>query len=224
GEQENVNTDLAIQDRSEIPEQIKTFLKSPFVPDVPDKTNDTHQTIKEILLSGEKIKEISAHINYLVEKHVQRNSSLDDEELKVSISSTRSIGETLIIGEMDGGSFHLRNDDLRQAMKEKSWQTFHRVQAEKTGTDLYKLFKNSEMLVGNEHVTQEDDIQHFYDSFSETHHPEYSDLTNEKVKTYCDRIQREGVSLNNKKLAVSVKYHYEEKRQSLAFEFEESFL
>jgi hypothetical protein len=104
-------------------------------------------------------------------------------------------------------------------MLERSWQTFHRIQAEKTGTDLYKLMKNSEMLIGNEHVTQYEDIEYFFDSFSESHHPKYLAATSEKVKNYCEQAQQEGVNLNNKKLTVNIRYLNEENRQALIFKF-----
>ena len=224
GDLENVNTDQALLDRSEIPEQIKTFLKSPFVPEVTEASTYTEHLINEIEQSADKALEITAHINKLIKRHGQNLTSPSEGALKVTISSTRGIGETLIIGEIECGEFHLRDEDLEKAMIEKSWQTFHRIQAEKVGTDLYLLSKNSEMLVGNEHVTQDEDIKHFFNSFSETHHPQYTTLSSGKVKSYCELAQQKGVTINNKNLSVVIQYINEESRKALVFDFGEDQL
>ena len=219
GDLENVNTDQAFLDRSEIPGQIKTFLKSPFVPEVPEKSTNTENLINQIERSGDQIFEITSHINKLIKSHGHNVTSANEGQLKVTLSSTRGIGETLIVGTVECGEFHLRNEDLEKAMNEKSWQTFHRIQAEKVGTDLYQLSKNSEMLVGNEHVTQDEDIKHFFDSFSETHQPQYTILSSSKVKSYCELAQQKGVTINNNKLTVSIQYINEESKRSLVFVF-----
>ena len=219
GGQDEVNTEEALKDRSDIPEQIKRFLKSPFVPEVPDETDITTQVIGTIEQASEHIQQVTSHINNLIKKHGQNTAEFIDDHLKVKISSTRGTGETLIVGEMEFGEFHLRNDDLNKMMREQSWQTFYRIQAEKMGTDLYKLFKNSEMLIGDEHVTQDEDIQHFFNSFSDAHNPQYLPLTSEKIKDYCERAQRKGVSLRNLTPTVSVKYINNDGRHALEFEF-----
>lgn len=224
GEQDRVNPEQALKDRSEIPDQIKTFLKSPFVPEIPDESENCQQLIDNIEKAGKQVSETIAYINQLIERHGPHSANLGEGELKVSISSARSIGETLISGEIACGEFHLRHDDLGNAMLNKSWQTFHRVQAEKIGADLYKLFKNSEMLVGNSHITQDEDIQHFFDSFSETHHLQFEVSTSQKIRAYCERAQLEGIKLNDVVLTVSVHFVDEEHRQALLFEFGDSQL
>ncbi len=219
GDLEKVNTDEAMLDRSEIPDQIKKFLKSPFVPVVLENSSSTKLLRKEIKRAGNHALEITAHINKLIKKYGKYTTASGEGELKVTISAARGLGETLIIGEIESDKFHSRHDDLNKTMIDKSWNTFHRIQAEKIGTDLFRLTKNSEMLVGNEHVTQDKDIEHFFESFSEAYHPRNTILTSGKVKGYCEMAVQKGVEINNKKLTVSVQYINEEDRQSLIFEF-----
>ena len=218
-EQQSISPYQELLDRSETPEQIMTFLRSPFVPEVPINSVYTQEYIGQIEKSGNDVIEIKDHVNGLIDKHYEKLGGTEQADITISISSTRSIGEMLIVGSVESGEFHLRDDNLSKAMIENSWQTFHRIQAEKTGADVYKLTKNSEMLIGNKRVTQAEDIDHFFDTFSESHHPQYSILSSEKIRAYCKQAQHNGISLNNKKISVDIKYFDEDEGQVLLFEF-----
>jgi len=223
-DQESINTDQEFLDRSAIPEQIVTFLRSPFVPDVPVESVYTQKNISEIEKSGNDVIEIKDHVNELIKKYRQELIESTQTEVNVGISSTRSIGEMLLVGSIDDGEFHLRNEDLKKSMLEKSWQTFHRIQADKIGTDVYQLTKNSEMLIGNDNVTQSEDIQHFFDSFSDLHRPQYNALNSGKVKGFCKQAEQDGISLNGKKTTINIKYLNERDIHSLSIEFGADYL
>ena len=57
----------------------------------------------------------------MIKSHGHNVTSASEGQLKVTLSSTRGIGETLIVGNVECGEFHLRNKDLEKAMIEM-WQ------------------------------------------------------------------------------------------------------
>jgi hypothetical protein len=130
------------------------------------------------------------------------------------------LSEMVITGKENIGKFHLRDENIEEAMVERSWSSYYRVQAQKTGTDVYELNKNVEMLIGNESVTQLRDIEHFFSSFSDRHHPEYLPVTNEKVLEYCERAEKEGLTLRHEKVGVSIKTLHEGESLILQFVFD----
>ncbi len=225
GDQENIDANNALSDRSVIPSQIKDFLESPFVPEAPKELKTTVSLVREIQRSAERSGKALIHIERLIKKYFRQGAISNDIEFEVTVNSTKRLGEMLLIGTSKShNKFVLGRDNLRQRMNELSWRTFHRVYAENIGKNEYHLFKNLEMLVGDESVTQVEDVQYFFNDFYNNHNPSYEVLTSEKIKAYCRRAQSEGVSINNNALDVSVDYYNEYGNQAIVFEFGRSQL
>lgn len=224
--QDIVDADSALRDKSEIPDQIWEFLKSPYVPEVVFEFDDTR---KNIILEQAKVTEtVTDHVKSLVINYCQldvftHGYKLHNQNitaLTVRLDSARSSGETLLIAECQDDLYQLSFGKLKRWMMEKSWCTFHRTQAEEIANGCYRLYLNCEMLVGNQNVTQANDISNFFDRFSAKHNPDRYQLPISKViNEHCQYAIRESILINSRTFNGSITLVDEADRYGLKFNF-----
>jgi len=169
--QDIVDAETELIDKSLIPEQIGTFLKSPYISEVEEYfENSKHQLIEE---QGEWYRTITQHVKSLVEKtchsmvfedgYIIGNEKQD--KLEIKIKSSRRVGALILDATVKKITYQLSDNNLRELMQLKSTTNLCRVQAEEVSRGCYQLYDNCEMLVGDESITQESDIEHFIERF-----------------------------------------------------------
>jgi len=203
--QDIVEAESALRDKSEIPDQIWELLKSPYVPDVVLEFSDTRKAL--VIDQSKATKIATEHVKSLVESYCQLDvfthgyklPNTKTISLAVRLDSARSSGETLLIAECTDDLYKLSLGELKRWMMEKSWCTFHRTQAEETEKGCYRLYMNCEMLVGDKHVTQVNDISSFFDRFNAEHNPNKYQLPISKViNDHCQRAISESILINGR--------------------------
>ncbi len=187
--QDIIESDKALADKSGIPQQIRSFLKSPYIPQVKEKFENSQKD--SVISQSKDTDNIVEHVKSLVNFHCGSNV-FDDEykpakfsgrAIRIKLDSARSSGEIILNATAIDEEYKLSQNQLLQTMTVKSWQTFHRTQAEETSYGTYRLSSNCEMLVGGEDITQADDIRFFFNRFIEKHNPKaYRIPDSDKVK------------------------------------------
>jgi len=203
--QDIVEAESALRDKSEIPDQIWEFLKSPYVPDVVLEFDDTRKGM--VLDQSTATKTATEHVKSLVKSYCQLDvfthgyklPNTNIIPLAVRLDSARSSGETLLIAECVDDLYQLSLGELKRWMMEKSWCTFHRTQAEEITKGCYRLYMNCEMLVGDKYVTQVNDISSFFDRFNTEHNPNSYQLPISKIiNDHCQRAISEPILINGR--------------------------
>ena len=222
--QDQVDTNRALADKSEIPEQIWNFLKSPYVPEVPELCDVTRE--KEVVAQCKKSRLVLEYVQGLVVETCQQDifrkgyDLTDDCHLTVRIDSARSSGEIMLIAEMENGKYKLSDNTLKQSMIDRSWRTFYRTQAKESASGCYTLTMSAEMLIGDDQVTQAGDIVHFFARFRKTHNPNlYQRPVAEKVHVFCQRAIVDGVTLSDQKVDARISLVDDIKGFGLQFNF-----
>ena len=219
-------------DKSKIPDQIWSFLKSPYAEKLRDQ-NTTQSRLDEVIRNSESTKEITGYIRNLVNKVC--NHSVEDEvdvfktsyyplkdgiNLEISLDSARSSGEIILKAFAVGKEYRVNEHNLKEWMAEMSWNTFHRTQAVIKAKGRYILKLNCEMLVGGEDITSQEDVDHFFDCFTKIHKADdYRLPTATKILDYCQRASGDSFMFNNKQLGVKVSYISKPDQMGLHFEF-----
>jgi hypothetical protein len=224
--QDIVNTEQAIKDKSDIPEQIRSFLKSPYVPNISRELSESLISLIEI--QQNQIKEIVEHVESLVKqtcgyKIFEEGLTFPDSEiskLNVRLNSARSSGELLLIAEADNDEYRLSQGNILETLRETSWNTFHRTQAIETASDCYKLTINAEMLVGDALITQPEEIKNFFGCFNQIFSSDrWIRPESEIIKRFCKKIATQQLSHNNKKLDARVNTEIHDEYIELKFKF-----
>ena len=206
--QDLVDAEQAIKDKSDIPKQISVFLKSPYVPSIPNELDESFVSLVDT--QNKQIKEIFDHVEMLVKRTCgdsvfEEGYACQDSNLRVRLNSARSSGEVLLIAETDNGEYRLSHGDIVETLRKKSWNTFYRIFATETASSCYKLTINSEMLVGNSLITQPDEITNFFGRINQIFSSERCIRPKSKIiKSFCEKITTQNLLLNNRKLDVTV--------------------
>ncbi|MEZ8543899.1 DEAD/DEAH box helicase family protein [Vibrio splendidus] len=210
---DTVNTDEALSDKSDIPSQIVSFLKSPYAefsfPDLSEIKQgiiETHSTT---------VSDTVAHVKSLVEQFEQSIG----EKVTAQISAAKRTGDLLFHTERELAHYQLSNDCLFEYMQKECWQKPHRTLAVETGSGSYQLYANSEMLVGDNTITQAQEIEFSFDRLGlqrlkgEKHFPQ-----SECLLSYSKDVRYSSLQLNNHLLDVTVDVTYKPDHIALRFD------
>jgi len=206
-EQELLNKEL-------IAAQIGVFLKSPYVSEVKEKLeNSKYQLIGEQRAFYEAM---TLHVKALIERtcseaifdegYVVLNNSSNNNQLKLllKIKSSRRMGVLILDANVEKKEYRLSSNNIQELMLHNLKHNLCRVQAEEISHGCYRLYDNCEMLIGDENLTQEQDINHFFERFKEgsQHNLELTDPKNQKINDYWAKSCVETLIVNNIDLAV----------------------
>ncbi len=236
GEQVSDKQDIvpveSINDKSKIPPQILSFLKSPYEPQLHDIKDEL--LMRVVKAQGQKIngiiKDLELLIKYVGGENVFEDGfaipNIESPKFRIRLDSAKSCGELLLIAEADDGLYQYIQDDFAKTMREKSWDTLHRTLASETATDCYKLTRNTEMLVGDSTVTQPDDIKHFFKRLSENFSSiRYSKPGSTAVNHFCKKIASDSsITLGDITLDTNVEFSAQNDHLELKFTFGKSRL
>jgi len=199
-----------LMQRDEVPDQIVSFLKSPYEPEKPSPTaldeNGKHPSCY-IKSEGEKRKSEVGYIKGLLDKIIlnQPNSSdyyfptPDDHEVKegcvaIRVNSAKANGSLLLSltrkAQKEITPYqNMRRQDLINLIQRISWRSFHRTYAIEVGAGKLDLYFNAEMLVGGETMTQYSEIECIFERMKHTHNPKhYSNQLSSTVIQYVNSV------------------------------------
>ncbi len=200
-----IDTVKALQDRSSVPEQIRTPLRSPYVPTVTRKS-DKYNRRKVVVEQAKHAGGVRRHIEKLLSRYFRR-AVLDQEgvvlattdgierPISIKLSSARASGETLLSASYKSEELSLAGideDELIGMMRNKSWRTFHRTYAIETGNRHFDLYHDAEMLIGDEHTTTYSEVEHFFQRFSMDHDPgNYQKPSSPHIRRFWKKTERQ---------------------------------
>jgi len=208
--QDIVGTDEELKDRSGIVEQIKDFLISPYAI---KKTEIRIDSRKDFVLEqndklGNTIQYVKSMINEIFTEEVFENGfSVNGyaDNFKVRLDSAKSSGELLLIAEVDSGQYNLSQNNLVECMQKYSWNTLHRTLAREISTGCFQLSVNIEMLVGDEHLSQVEDLKHFFQRIEMNFEfLKYEKIESDKIKKYANKLESNELFLNDRPLDIKV--------------------
>lgn len=204
--QDQVDADAAVTDRSEIPEQIRSFLKSPYLPPVAEKdlALNREQFVEE---QAQHTQRVVDNITGLLSKKFDQASVLDSEGIHLtlperqstpvimSLRAARASSEMLLHVLWEGGTVSLRDMDRRQLRDwmQYSWRTYYRTYAKETANRTFRLGYDAELLVGDGKATTPEELESFFNRFQQTHDPRhYHKPTSTQVLRYWKKAERTG--------------------------------
>lgn len=176
-----------LDDRSQIPEQIRTRLKSRYEAEA-DERDATMNREPYIQKKDAHMKRVISHLSSLVEGHLRVCHELKAQghglnlewtvetprTMKISLRSARAGKELLLAAEVADEEISvdgMGHEALGQTMQRKSWHTFYRTYAVCTAARQYELHHDSELLVGDEHLTSTIEVERFFERFKHSHDP-----------------------------------------------------
>lgn len=182
GQTDLIDTHMALLNKEPVPEQIRKPLRSPFVPDVPRCGSEAR--IQSINEEEMRIADVTQRIENLIAKQFGR-SALNEEGLiyrspsgkavefeNIWLTSARASGEILLCARLKDEVLDVRGLDaceLIDYVQKKSWRSLYRTYAVESESQVFQLYRNSEMLVGDEQVTRGAEIEKFLDRFVTDH-------------------------------------------------------
>jgi len=204
----DINLDELTTSKEEIPDQIMRKLHSPYT-SITVEENEYHavELINENeTLRIEKIKHVAGILSRVLQKqsatelnaYFQKDGyDIPDKKLSLKIGSAKASGELMISLTRHATPLVHQVDDrktLLKLMNALSWKTFHRtfaIQSADTKNG-YQLYYNAEMLLGNESITQQNDIEMLFERMDIDHDPDkYSQALPENVVALIDSIHDE---------------------------------
>jgi len=208
------DTSRDIVDRSEIPEQIMSFLESPYKVDLAQGT--LLDRTKEVATEGEQRTKVVEHICSLVDVGIQaqcvvnsqvinaiKHSNFDvlnhlhPEQSVIQLLSARASSELLLswtrrLNKTEIKPIPAAKGALLEWLKEICWPTYYRFYRVLDKNQGDQIFCNSEMLVGDRNVTQDNDIDMFiHRNLKLTNHDNntvFGTLSNEQCIRYLNDI------------------------------------
>ena len=174
-------------DRSQIPKQIRTPLVSRYEAE-PEERNPMMNREPDIEEQEEHLQRVRCHLSSLVEEHLRVRYELKAQvhsqnlewtveiprTMKIALRSARAGKELLLAASVADEEISIAGMDheaLGQMMRRKSWHTFYRTFAVRTGAQQYELHHDSELLVGDEHSTSRIEVERFFQRFMHAHDP-----------------------------------------------------
>jgi hypothetical protein len=200
-----IDTVQALQDRSLIPEQIVTPLKSPYVPKVVNKsdTNNYRQLVNE---QTKHARQVIQHIEKLLrqlfgEPVLGREGVMlaqpdgGNIQIDIQLKSARASGEMLLTASYQVNDLTLQGLDeeaLDVMMRDMSWNTFHRTYVKETAKGAYVMYHDAEMMIGDEHTTTYSELEYFFQRFSDIHEPaSYQKPTSAHIVRYWRNAEKQ---------------------------------
>ena len=221
-----IDLETSLRNQSEIPDQIRAFLKTPYQVDRTILKGDAELELvdKGALKTLEIIQHIQSLLFQLCGVKIDLNSSTSQYTnstgtFEIKLDSARTGGFptlSLTIGSLDN-DYVMGTNDLEKAMCELSWMTPHRIQADEIATGRYKLNRNVEILVGDENLTQLNDIQDAFNRLTDSHELNYTYPSTPKIIGYCQTLVMEGIKVFNTK--TTIKLMQQDTKSSLDLEY-----
>lgn len=235
-----VEVERALVDKGEVPDQILTYLHSPYDPKVVNKNeyyarnvideNDKRRAADvDHVMSMLRDKIESESDKYFLQDNVYE-SEIPESGVAVRLSSAKASGELMLSlsRQSQPGVYTINNKkQLLDMMQELSWTTFHRTYATKSSDvkNGYQLYLNAEMLVGGVEITQQTDIDRIFERMEIKHDPEdYSTMLPDSVVAYIDAINEEIHIPVDRTGGTRVRVEQEENVTTLVFEFSDLVL
>ena len=198
---DQVDADTAVADRSEIPEQIRSFLKSPYLPQVA-RSDPALSRVKFVEEQALHTQRVVDNVGKLLSKIFSGQTVLDAEgvdlrlregkqtQVTISLRAARASSEMLLHVYWEGETVFLRDMDrkkLRDRMQ-RSWRTYYRTYAKETANRTLRLGYDAELLVGDDKATESEELESFFDRFKEDHDPKnYHKPTSDQVFRYWSK-------------------------------------
>jgi hypothetical protein len=227
-----VDTARALQDRSSIPDQIRTPLRSPYVPTVIRKSAKYNRK-QWVSDQANHAKAVTQHIEKLLKQYFGRSvlgqegitlntASTAEQPVTVTLTSARASGEMLLKASYQVGELSLsglEEEQLDAMMRDMSWQTFHRTYAKETAKGQYELYHDAEMLIGDQHTTTYSELEYFFERFSTDHDPgRYQKPVSAHVRRFWSKAAKQQLP-NFGQWSISVDQHEQRKCLQLTFNF-----
>ncbi len=203
---DQVDADAAVADRSEIPEQIRSFLESPYLP----KVVESHPALsRKQFVEGQALhtQSVVDNVRELLSKKFDREAVLDTEGVHlplregkstpaiISLRAARASSEMLLHVYWEGEEVFLHDMDrsqLRDRMQ-YSWRTYYRTYAKETTNRRLRLGYDAELLVGDDKATEPEELESFFNRFQQMHDPEnYHKPTSDRILRYWSKASRAG--------------------------------
>ena len=204
--QDQVDADAAVTDRSEIPEQIRSFLKSPYLPRVAETAPSLNRE-QFVRKQAQHTQRVVDNVTGLLSKKFGPASVLDAEGIHlslqerqstpviISLRAARASSEMLLHVLWEGEIISLRDMDRRQLRDrmQYSWSTYYRTYAAETANRTFRLGYDAELLVGEGKATTPEELESFFNRFQQTHDPrQYHKPTSTQVLRYWKKAERTG--------------------------------
>lgn len=149
-----IETDKALEDKSEIPEQILRFLVSPYQADDVTKvsTPDKH---KQIAKQQHMSDTITQHVHQLVNackpnvfnQGLQLSGENSERKLTVRLNSARRVGVIMLVASVENQKYCLSQNSLLECIQQIVWRRLYRIQAEEISNGCYQLYANCMPIV-----------------------------------------------------------------------------
>ncbi len=204
--QDRVNPDEEIINRSAVPDQIDSLLKSPFEPKVL-KSEPQFNQIECIRAAEQRTQSVTRNIDQRLKEILDEEEVLDAEDIelvrddgtkipvRISLKSARASGEILLHVLWKGETVSLREmnrAELNEHMQ-SARRRIYRTHASEIGNGEIQLGYDSELLVGDETATSFDEIKTFLNRFERTEYFEhYLKPTSELIRQYWEKAQTDG--------------------------------
>jgi hypothetical protein len=183
-----IDLNEALTSKDEIPEQILRILHSPYTAMTVEENeyNAVRSVSHNEVTRSKKVN----HVFNILSRMLEIQSSDDfigvlqkegydiaDKKLSVKLTSAKASGELMIsLTRHAEPQVHQIDDrkNLFSLMNSISWTTFHRTFAVRTDDikNGYQLYFNAEMLVGDESMTQQNEIEMLFERMDIEHNPE----------------------------------------------------
>ncbi len=158
--------DQAVQDTTEIPNQIGDLLSSPY--EIVNDDSQIPDRCEEVERHSDRREKTVTHVTSLL-KQLQKTHCGQDK-IDTKIRSIKSSNEFLLRLERPFRTYLLpkKVEKLLTFMQKHCWSTFHRTQAVETDKGELKLYFNAEMLIGDANFTQPEEVSALFERLS--HH------------------------------------------------------
>ncbi|EED31275.1 putative helicase [gamma proteobacterium NOR5-3] len=203
--EDTIAMDLALLDRSPIPDQILDRLKSPYIP-APRPTSAKTNRTAFVDEQGRHTARIVSHIDQLLTAkfgsavlgkegvRMQRGDTRE-HSMSVTLKSARSSGEILLCATTPAEKITTCDRSHRwlcDIMVRESWRTFHRTYGVYTATNELFLHHDAELLVGDKGTTTPSEIDMFFERFQHGHDPsDYGKPSAAQTRKYWERARND---------------------------------
>ena len=230
----DVETGLASKDG--IPEQIRERLISPFKPCVIEQNE--HCAVELIenneYVRNKKVAAICDLLNGRLRDKAPKDTrfyfdgdgfEVEALDLRIKLNSARASGELILSLTQPSNPPEIEIHDrkaLRKYMKKFSWRTFHRTFAiESSVSDSkYKIFFNSEMLVGDADNLQPEKISRLFERMELVHDPKnYQRQLSGEIASYVNSINENTTIPIDRSEQTRLRAYKENGLTKLEFEF-----
>lgn len=214
---DRIDMDRVLQDRSAIPEQIRERLRSPYVPDVPEHAPELNRE-PELEAETTRVDRMSGHVHSLLQEYfggavpeagrwINVCTRGEVELSEVRLTSARASGELLLKAHRPAEEIslgYMTRNALAELMEKESWRSLSRTYAVPVANRGFRLYHDSELLIGEELNTWPGEIERFFERFSLDHDPSEYAKPASKLIVDCWKRARSAKSTKYGQLEASV--------------------